>query len=237
MRDGCGDNDDGERMSAVVIVKDAVVMTGGAVRTLGGVSLAIEEKEHIAICGPPGSGKKALMEIIAGINRPSAGSVYVLGKEVHKMSPDTAAKFRSCYFGIVTSKPGLLKDLSVLDNTAMPLAVQGDLRVKQEEAAMDMLKAFGISHLAHALPARLSEYEKLTVAMARAVVTNPKILLMYEAARELTEKEAEHLGGMLGALSNYGDYTILSFCSDKRQCMNTDRIVFLYHGKIQEERQ
>ena len=236
MRDGCGDNDDGERMSAAVIVKDAVVMTGSARRMLGGVSLEIEEKEHIAVCGPPGSGKNALMKIVAGISRPSAGSVCVFGKEVHEMDTDTAAKFRSRYFGIVTGKPGLMQGFSVLDNTAMPLVVQGALRPKQKEKAMDMLKAFGIDHLAHALPARLSAYEKLAAAMARSVIANPKILLLYEAACDLTDKEAGHLGGMLSALSNYGDYTILSFCSDERQCMNTDRTVFLYHGKIQEDK-
>ncbi len=235
MRDGCGDNDDGERMSTVVSVQDAVVMAGGARRVLSGVSLKIVEREHAAVCGPPGSGKKALLEIIAGISRPSAGSVCVLGKAVHEMSSDTAAQFRSSYLGIVSSSPGFMENLSVLDNTAMPLSVQGARRAKQKEAAVELLKAFGINHVAHAFPSVLSASEAIAAAMARAVITNPKILLMYEAGCGLSEREKEHLSGMLCAISNYGDYTILSLCSDERMRMNTDRTVYLYKGKIREE--
>ena len=205
-------------------------------RALSGVSLCISEKAWAMVCGPPGSGKMTLMRLIAGMEAPSAGKVFVLDQAVHEMDAGNSAVFRSQNIGIVRRQAGFMERLSVIDNVSLPLAVQGMPMPTRKQKAKELLKALGISYIAHAHPFQISAYEALTVSVARALIIQPKILMLYEVTADLSEGETEKFAGLMNVILQYGDYTVLSFSVNPNNTWRKDRTILLDHGKIQEER-
>ena len=223
-------------MDEIVRLENAVKMIEGNRRVLSGVSLCIHDKQRVAVCGPPGSGKDALMRLVAGMETPSAGSVYVLGQDMCSLSADQAAEFRNKNIGIIRRRVGFIAQLDVLDNVSMPLAVRGISAAKRRRAAKELLKDLGTAYIAHAHPAQLSAYQTLLASVARALIAQSKILMMYEAAAGLSEREAEQFTGTMNAISKYGDYTVLSFSVDPINGLRTDRTVILNYGRIREDK-
>lgn len=219
-----------------IIRLESVIKLYGERRAINGVSLLVNENEHVLVKGAPGSGKSTLMKLIAGMERPSAGEVHVLGKALHGTDPDTSSVFRNRYIGVVLEDPGLMPELSLLENAALPLAVRGASVLKREKAAFEILKALGLSHAAHTRPEKVSVYEAQVASLARALAGQPKILLMDEPVARLSKGEAEKLGGILSALPEFGDYTILSFSAEEDGILNTGKRIVLDHGTIKEDK-
>ena len=222
-------------MNEVIRMENVIKMVQGARRTINDVSLNIHEKECVAISGVPGSGKSTLMRLIAGMEKPSDGKVFVMNKAVHEMDSDTAADFRNQNIGIIQQETGLMGRLTVLDNIMLPLVIQGRTSSQWKQTAKEQMKTLGILHIAHAYPTQLSDYETRIVSIARALMAQPKILLLYEVAAALSERETEQVMGVLNAISKYGDYTILSFSVIQNNGLRTNRTIQLNYGKIQEE--
>ncbi len=223
-------------MNEVIRMENVIKMADGNRRTINDVSMSIYEKEFVAICGVPGSGKSTLMRLIASMEKPSAGKVFVTDKAVHEMDADTAADLRNQNIGIIQREPGFMERLTVLENVALPLMIQGMALSRRKQIAKEQLKTLGISHVAHAYPVQLSAYEALIASIARALITQPKILLLYEVTAALSERETEQFDGVINAISKYGDYTVLSFSVIPNSRLRMDRTIQLDHGKIQEER-
>lgn len=223
-------------MNEIIRLENVVKMVHGNQRVGNGVSLRICEKERVAVCGNPGSGKSMLMRLIAGMEPPSDGKIFVLGKVVHEMEADKAAVFRNWNIGIVHREPRLMERLNIFENVSLPLAIQGIPLPKRKQMVKEQLKTLGISHIAHALPAQLSAYEACVASIARALITQPKILLLHEVISGLSERETEQIAGMINAISKYGDYTMLSFSVNAIKALRTDRTILLEYGKIQEDR-
>ena len=135
------------------------------------------------------------MRLIAGMEVPSAGKVFVLGQDMHEMRADKAAEFRNRHIGIVRRRAGFMARLNVLENVSLPSAVRGTAVSKRNREAKELLKSLGILHIAHAHPFQLSAYEALTSAVARALIAQPKVLMLYEAAADLSERETEQFAG------------------------------------------
>ena len=112
-------------MSEIIRLENVIKMLAGNRRAINGVSLTIQAKERVAIHGASGSGKTTLARLIAGMERPSSGRVFVLDKAVHDMDADTAAVFRSRHIGLIARHPAFMENLTVLENVALPLMIRG----------------------------------------------------------------------------------------------------------------
>jgi putative ABC transport system ATP-binding protein len=222
-------------MTEIIRLENAVKMAAGDRRALSGVSMRIQEKERVEIYGAPGSGKTTLLKIITGMEKPNDGNVFVLGRPVHEMDADTAAKFRNRNFGILPRDPAFLPGLSVLENVALPLAIRGVGAAQRKKAAMAALKLLEIAYAAQARPARLSGYELQLASLARACAAQPKILLLNEMTAGLSEKETAGILDILNKIIDSGNYTLISFTGTKNSGLSVERKFTLDHGKLQED--
>ncbi len=218
----------------VIRLDKAIKVYDNGGRGLGGVDLSIAQGECVSVLGAPGSGKSTLMRLIAGMDKPSAGEVYVLDQPVHAMSRDAAANFRSANMGIVPKRPGLMTRLSILQNVQMPLAAAGVPPGQRAKAAKERLDMLGIAHVMYAYPAQLSAYEVKMAALARAIAAQPKILLLYEITAGLTAREAEQMTGTLSVMLKYGSYTVLLFGTGAPSGQHKGTTIWLGHGKVEE---
>ena len=222
-------------MNELIKLENVVKMVPGGLRAVNGVSFTIQEKENVVVYGAPGSGKSTLMRLIAGMEPPSGGKIFVMDKEVHAMDPDAAAGFRNRTFGIMQKDPCPMEHLTVLENAALPLAVRGIPYGKRMQAAKEQLKTLGLLNVAHAYPAQLSFYEAQTASLARALIAQPPILLLDEMTAGLSAKETDQILGVIHALWKFGKYTIVSFSGTKNCVLHPDRCFVLDHGTVREE--
>ena len=222
-------------MKEIIKLENVVRMVEGNRRAVNGLSFCIRESEHVAVYGAPGSGKGTLMRLVAGMDMPSAGKIFVLDEALHKMDANAASDFRNRNIGVVCREHGFMERLAVYENVALPLAARGMPSPQRKRAVKDQLKALGIWHIAHAYPAQISAFDTMVASIARAVIAQPKILMLYEIAARLSEKEMEQITGIVSALSEYGDYTVLSFSVNINDGLHTERHIKLDHGKVRED--
>lgn len=222
-------------MDEVIKLENVVKMAEGNRRTINDVSLIIYKKERVAVLGAPGSGKAALMRLISGMERLSDGKVYVLGKAVHKMGEATAADLRNRHIGLLCGKPAFLDSLTVSENVALPLTIRDVPLAQRQKSAKEQLKALGLIYAANARPSKLSALEARMASLARALIGRPEILLLYDFAAGLPERDTERIKASLRMLIESGGHTILEFTAVKAGLADAKRTVTLEHGKIQEE--
>jgi putative ABC transport system ATP-binding protein len=220
-------------MSGIIRLENAVKTAPDGRRALGGVSLAIHAREHVAIRGPAGSGKTSLLRLIAGMDRPDAGQVFVAGQPVYEMDTREAAAFRNRTVGVCLRAPALLPGLPVWENAALPLAVRGVPAGRRRQTAMEQLKALGIAYAAHARPAALSPWEARLAALARALAAGPPILLLDEIAADLPQGEGKRLMELLGGLRPFAESTVLCAAQADWGPLFA-RTIEMEHGTIRE---
>ncbi len=221
-------------MSEVIRLENVVKMYPGARRAVNDMTLSISENQRVIIRGPAGSGKRTLMKLIAGMQPPSSGSVTVMGKALHDMDGDATAHFRNKYIGVVPQTPSLFEGLTVLENVELPLAARGTPPTPRRKAALEQLKTMGITHISYAYPSQLSALEVQIASVAKALVTQPKILLLNDILASLSERETEQFSGTMHAVWEYGCYTALYF-TGTAPALDAERLITLSHGKIQED--
>ena len=221
-------------MSEIIKLDNVIRMTRNNWLAVNGISFCIKEKERVLVCGGSGSGKGALMRLIAGMDKPSSGSVFVLNQAVHAMNSEAAAGFRNQNIGIVQPETGFMERLNTAENISMPLIVRGIRREQRKKAVEALMKLLGIWLVAPAYPAQLSTYEARVACLARALIAKPRILMMYEVISCLSEKDAEKIAGTISTLCQYGDYTMLCFSDNANDRLHTNRTIQLENRKIQE---
>jgi ABC-type ATPase involved in cell division len=224
-------------MEEVIQLDNVVKMTEDGRRVIGGVSLSIKERECVTIRGAAGSGKTTLMRLIAGLDKPSAGQIHVLGRPVSKMKSDDASEFLNKNIGILPRSPAFLDNLTLYDNLAMTLVIQGQTPAKWRGRVQEQLKELGLLYATHAHPPQLTPLERHKAAVARALVGNPKILLLDDFAADLSVTDAEEIKAMLHAVCCYGAYTVVELTGADAGLICHDRTLTLDHGKLQEETQ
>ena len=222
-------------MSEIIRLENVVKMTDNGHRALSGVSMQIDQGERVIIHGAPGSGKTALMRIIAGMDKPSDGKVFVLEQPLHEMSEAKAAALRNETFGILQRNPAFVETLTLGENVGLPLSIRGVSAEKRQKAVRDMLKSFGLLYAIHALPGKLSAMEIKLADVARALIGKPQILLLSDTGADLSQRDREQLKGTLHALSEFGTYTILEFTGAQNGLIDASRTWTLEFGRIQEE--
>ncbi|MFF2779250.1 ABC transporter ATP-binding protein [Streptomyces sp. NPDC058052] len=199
---------------------------------LSDVSLTVTPGEAVAVLGPSGSGKSTLLHLIAGLDRPDAGTVTVDGVRVDRLGEAGAALHRRARIGMVFQFFHLLDDLTVTENVVLPARLAGTGRGAAERRAAELLERLGIGRHARALPGRLSGGERQRVAVARALMNRPALLLADEPTGALDTAAGEDVSGLLSALHAEGQ-TLVVVTHDlalARSC--TDRTVRIADGRI-----
>ena len=176
---------------------------------LAGVSLTIAAGEAVAILGPSGSGKSTLLNLVAGLDRPSSGTVTVDGVRVDELSEAASARYRRAKVGLVFQFFNLLDDLTVADNVMLPAQLAGTPRGAAQRRAADLLGVLGIDRHAQAYPGRLSGGERQRVAVARALMNRPALLLADEPTGALDTAAGEDVQQLLSELHADGQTIVL----------------------------
>ena len=209
------------------------LLGGATVRALDGLDLQVEEGEMLAITGPSGSGKSTLMHVIGCLDSPDSGTYRLAGEDVSKLSDDSLADIRNRRIGFVFQTFNLLPRMSALENVELPLLYAG-LRGAGDRAA-EALAAVGLADRSHHEPSQLSGGQRQRVAVARAMVTNPAILLADEPTGNLDSKTGEDILALFKALNAEGR-TIIVVTHDKDVAMHCRRQVHLRDGRVVDTR-
>ncbi|WP_327426797.1 ABC transporter ATP-binding protein [Streptomyces sp. NBC_01236] len=198
-------------------------------------SLTVRTGEAVAILGPSGSGKSTLLNLIAGLDRPDTGTVTVDGVRVDGLGEAAAARYRRAKIGMVFQFFNLLDDLTVADNVVLPAQLAGMARKEAYRRAAELLETLGIDRHARAYPGRLSGGERQRVAVARALMNRPPLLLADEPTGALDTASGEDVSELFTELNADGQ-TLVVVTHDlalARSC--TTRTIQLVDGRIIED--
>ncbi len=202
----------------------------GEVNILRGIDLVVAPGESLGIVGPSGSGKTSMLMVVAGLERPSAGTVGVAGYAIEAMSEDSLALFRRNHVGIVFQDFHLLPTMTALENAAMPLEFAG--RDDAFERARAELDAVGLGHRLDHYPGQLSGGEQQRVALARAVVAEPSILLADEPTGNLDGETGRMVMDLLFDLKERCKTTLLLITHEPDLAGRCSRIIHMQDGQI-----
>jgi lipoprotein-releasing system ATP-binding protein len=169
----------------------------GSTHILKNIDLDIKEKETVALIGPSGSGKTSLLHILGLLDRPTTGTVNILGSDTKDLTEKERTLLRRDSMGFVYQFHHLLPNFDALENVAMPLLIQGKNKQKAYDAATDLLKEVGLEHRLHHKAHQLSGGEQQRVAIARAIIHRPKILLADEPTGNLDTTNSQHIFNLL----------------------------------------
>ncbi|MEV6109390.1 ABC transporter ATP-binding protein [Streptomyces sp. NPDC051940] len=176
---------------------------------LGPVDLSVAQGEALAVTGPSGSGKSTLLNLVAGLDKPTEGSVTVAGRRVDQLGEHGLARFRREQIGIVFQFFNLLDDLTVADNIQLPAQLTGTSRKKAADRAAELMELLGIARHARAYPGRLSGGERQRVAVARALINRPALLLADEPTGALDTASGHDVRELLIDLHRSGQTIVL----------------------------
>jgi putative ABC transport system ATP-binding protein len=211
--------------------------TGGArVDALRGVDLTIGRGEFVAIMGPSGCGKSTLLNLLAGLDRPTAGEVWLDGERIDRLSETELARLRRRKLGFVFQFFNLVPTLSVVENVELPLLLVGRRRRDARRSANELLNDLGIGDKHGAAPVVLSGGQQQRVALARALANTPAIVLGDEPTGNLDSAATREVLALLRAARDRGQ-TLLIVTHDARVAAVADRIVSLRDGLVADETQ
>lgn len=204
----------------------------GQVRAVDGVDLRIAAGEFVAICGPSGCGKTTLLNLIAAIDRPDAGTLDVAGRSLMDISVAEADTFRRSVIGLVFQLHNLLPDLTALENVEVPMLGSGRPPRRRRERARALLERVGVSQREHALPTVLSGGERQRVAIARALVNEPRILLADEPTGAIDSENARRLLDLLEELQGEAQTTVVVVTHNAQVADRAGRVLHMLDGRI-----
>ena len=206
--------------------------SAAGVTAVRGVDLAVEEGEFVAITGASGSGKSTLLHMLGGITRPSAGRVLLEGVDLATLDDDALAEIRRRRIGFVFQRYNLLPELSLAENVALPLVLDGVSEARCRDAARQALEAVGMAHRAEHRPDALSGGEQQRGAVARALVTDPAILLADEPTGALDSVNSANVLELLQRLVRDRHQTVILVTHDTGIAAAAGRIVRMKDGLI-----
>jgi len=202
---------------------------------LDGVSLTIRAGEAVAVMGPSGSGKSTLLNMVAGLDRPTSGSVVVNGDDLGKLNETGLALFRRRRIGMIFQFFNLLDDLPALDNVALAGQLTGTSAVQARKRAMELLGELGIAGRKNIYPAQLSGGERQRVAVARALMNRPALLLADEPTGALDSRSGEQVMDLLLDLNQIGQTLLLVTHDERLATRCASRVVEVIDGRIARE--
>lgn len=200
---------------------------------LDDVSFTVDQGNSLALIGPSGSGKTTLLGLCAGLDTATSGVVSLMGFKLNAMSEDDRAYVRNQYVGFVFQNFQLLSTLTAVENVMVPLELRGERNVSSK--AIELLGRVGLSDRLHHYPSQLSGGEQQRVAMARAFITDPKILFADEPTGNLDDENATHITDLLFGMNKEKGTTLVLVTHNLDLAQRTQRILRMKGGKLVEE--
>ncbi|MGB7436212.1 MAG: ABC transporter ATP-binding protein [Candidatus Acidiferrum sp.] len=196
------------------------------------VNLKMAEGEMVAVVAPSGAGKSTLLHLLAALDTPTSGAVYFENKAIEMKQDAALAKYRNCAVGFLWQRHQLLPDFTAAENVAMPLLVRGEPQAKAQTEARKWLREVGLQDRAEHRAGELSGGEQQRAAIARALVTGPRVLLADEPTGDLDEQNAWAVFGLLQRLHRSHRLTSLIATHNVALAERCDRVVGLEHGVL-----
>lgn len=204
---------------------------GNQVQALSDISFSVEEGEYVAIMGESGSGKTTLLNILATLDNPTSGEIFLKGKKITSMEDKSLAEFRRENLGFVFQDFNLLDTFSLEDNIYLPLVLSGKTYNEMNRRLIPIVKDLGINRLLKKFPYEVSGGEKQRAAIARALITNPEIILADEPTGALDSKSSSQVLDTFSQINRNGQ-TILMVTHSAKAASHADRILFIKDGEI-----
>ncbi|GAA1559881.1 ABC transporter ATP-binding protein [Dactylosporangium maewongense] len=222
-------------MSPAFVVQDVTreyALDGVTVPALRGVSFTVDAGDYVAIIGPSGSGKSTLMHLLGGLDRPTAGSLRIGGRDVAGLDPQALARLRNETIGFVFQSFHLLARTSAVDNVALPLVYRGMRASERRRRAVAMLERVGLGHRLDHRPNQLSGGEQQRVAIARALVTDPQVLLADEPTGNLDTRNGQAVLALLETLNAEQGVALVIVTHDNEVADRAHRKIVMRDGVI-----
>ena len=205
---------------------------GVEVRALDGINLNINAGEFVAIVGPSGSGKSTLLNMIGLLDTPSSGRIFLKGIDVSRASPDERARLRNRELGFVFQYHHLIPEFSALENVMMPMLIAGKSKAEAKERSRELLVSVGLGDRLDNRPNQLSGGQNQRVAVARALVNGPSIVIGDELTGNLDTKSSQLIYDLLRDLNKKINQTFILVTHDMTLAEKTDRILRIVDGRI-----
>lgn len=209
-----------------------VTKSFGSLQVLKGIDLCIEKGEIVSIVGPSGAGKTTLLQILGTLDKPDSGSVVVDGIETSTLSTNKLSEFRNKHLGFVFQFHQLLPEFTAIENIMIPAYIAGMKNKEAHNRAEELLAFMGLSDRANHKPNELSGGEKQRVAVARALMNNPAVILADEPSGSLDSKNKEELHKLFFDLRDKFGQTFVIVTHDETLATLTDRTIHLKDGRI-----
>lgn len=200
---------------------------------LDDISLTVNNGEFIAIVGPSGSGKSTLLHIIGGVDKPTSGKVYIDGVDISELKDDKMAIFKRRQIGLIYQFYNLIPILNVEDNISLPINL--DNREANKDHLTTVIRQLGLENKRGKFPYQLSGGEQQRVAVARALINNPAIILADEPTGNLNTEESERVINLLKQASKEHKKTIIMITHNLKLAKVADRVIEIKDGKIIKE--
>ena len=204
---------------------------GNQVQALSNVSFQVEEGEYVAIMGESGSGKTTLLNILAALDKPTSGSVRLDGKDLSKIKELAIATFRRDHLGFVFQDFNLLDTFSLEDNIYLPLVLSGKKPDEMKQRLLPIAEQLGITKLLKKYPYEVSGGQKQRAAVARALITHPRLILADEPTGALDSKSTDELLRLFGEINRSGQ-TILMVTHSVKAASHASRVLFIKDGEV-----
>lgn len=211
---------------------EGITKSFGQLQVLKGIDLNIDKGEVVSIVGPSGAGKTTLLQIIGTLDKADSGRIIINGTDVSRMKEKELSAFRNKEIGFVFQFHQLLPEFTALENVTIPALIKGVSATEARKQALEMLNFLGLSDRASHKPAELSGGEKQRVAVARALINNPAVVLADEPSGSLDTKNKEELHNLFFELRDKLGQTFVIVTHDEGLAGQTDRTIHMLDGRI-----
>ncbi len=216
-------------------VRKEYVVGDSHIHALDGVSLTVSPGEFVCISGRSGSGKSTMLNMLAGLEKPTSGEIVILDKHIENMSESARIRFRRQYIGFVFQSYNLMPQYTAVENVELPLMLRGVGRKERRRQALAVMEQVGIVSHAEHKPSELSGGQQQRVGIARALITKPPIVFADELTGNLDTKTSAEIMDLLTGLFRSSGTTFMLVSHDPDMSQYTDRTIHLLDGKIISE--
>lgn len=216
-------------------VRKEYVVGDSHIHALDGVSLTVSPGEFVCISGRSGSGKSTMLNMLAGLEKPTSGEIVILDKHIENMSESARIRFRRQYIGFVFQSYNLMPQYTAVENVELPLMLRGMGRKERRKQALAVMEQVGIVSHAEHKPSELSGGQQQRVGIARALITKPPIVFADELTGNLDTKTSAEIMDLLTGLFRESGTTFMLVSHDPDMSQYTDRTIHLLDGKIISE--